>query len=882
VSPKPESYPLLALPTLVLALGIAAAAQDPSLQPPRLLPGSPSAEPAAGTQRSAALAAGASSTLLVYEDSRAGDSDLFGVRLDAAGAPLDVPPFAITKAAGNQTLPHVAWNGQDWLVAYSNQVDPGSGYFAYQVAAQRVSAQGQVLDAAPIAIASDDTGGNFGLASDGQNWVVLYTGYTAGNNDIRAKRIGPTGTLLDATGIVVFPGSYYVVFGLSAAHVQGEYLFTWTDNGLRGRRFTEALQPIDPSPVLLPADPGSLVSNGTEFLVAYGHQTPLFTSEILGRRLDASLAPVGAGPITISGSAPNVNHTDPRAAWDGTQWLVSWLTSGTLVAKAARVSAAGVVLDPGGATVPDANPGYFYETALGALPSGGALFAWDDIRNNSTYDVFGAVVAAQGGIGAERCFSTGSEALRSPRVTAGKGQMLISYRAETAVGSRVLVQRVDPSGAALDPEPIEVAAATHLGLYAGGAAWNGSVYLVTWSDTSQGQVFARRLLPSGAWLDAVAIPVLLGGAPDAAALDSDFLVTGLRAPTNPQYVFSYGARVRGSDGAVLDETQLLIGPSFATRARVATLGGRWLVLTESHATHDENPSSLMLNFVTSAGAVTPSVSAGSLNIQDWGSVDIAASGTSALVVGQSGSNWTNTEIYSRRVLPDGSMPAPMLKLTGADPMGQSRATAGWTGEEYVVAYQSLQNNAWFYDYEPDVYALRLTEGGTPIDVKGFALWNGEDYEVSADAGSLGGGTALFAVSRFVDSPWASFRVDLRTMDLTCQADLGYASPGGPTLSICGGDLTAAGGAAMLTLSGATPSAPVFLPVGLAASPTPFKGGTLVPVPWLAMYGLSTGVDGTVHVPITGGSGPAVTLVLQAIDASAAFRTSNAISLVLGI
>lgn len=341
----------------------------------------------------------------------------------------------------------------------------------------------------------------------------------------------------------------------------------------------------------------------------------------------------------------------------------------------------------------------------------------------------------------------------------------------------MLAQRVDRFGAALDPEPIEVASAGHVSLFAGGAAWNGSVWLVTYSDATQGKIFARRMLPGGAWLDPAPFFVLLGGGADAAALGSDFLVTGLRAPSNPQYVFSYGARVRGVDGVVLDNPALLVGPSFATRARVVTLGGQWLVATESHLTHDENPANLAFNFVSAAGVVSPASNAGLLNIQNWGIVDVASSGTSALIVGQSGSNWTNVDIFVRRILPDGSMPAPMLNVTGTAPMGQSRPAVAWTGAEYVVVYESLQNNVWFYDYEPDLYAVRLSEAGALLDASGFPLWNGEDYEVNAESASLGGGKALFAASTYVDGAYASPRIALRGMRPLGLANYGAGTPG---------------------------------------------------------------------------------------------------------
>jgi hypothetical protein len=104
--------------------------------------------------------------------------------------------------------------------------------------------------------------------------------------------------------------------------------------------------------------------------------------------------------------------------------------------------------------------------------------------------------------------------------------------------------------------------------------------------------------------------VLFGGSSDVAALASDFLVTGLWAPSYPQYVGSYGARVRGSDGAVLDNPQILIGGSYATRARVETLGGNWIVVTERHATHNSNVTSIEFSFVSPNGVATLSPARG--------------------------------------------------------------------------------------------------------------------------------------------------------------------------------------------------------------------------------------------------------------------------------
>ena len=54
-----------------------------------------------------------------------------------------------------------------------------------------------------------------------------------------------------------------------------------------------------------------------------------------------------------------------------------------------------------------------------------------------------------------------------------------------------------------------------------------------------------------------------------------------------------------------------------------------------------------------------------------------------------------------------------------------------------------------------------------------------------------------------------------------------------------------GSAGTLTLTGAKPSAAAFLFTSLAATPTPFKGGTLVPLPVLLGLPLGTSPGGQV-------------------------------------
>ena len=97
----------------------------------------------------------------------------------------------------------------------------------------------------------------------------------------------------------------------------------------------------------------------------------------------------------------------------------------------------------------------------------------------------------------------------------------------------------------------------------------------------------------------------------------------------------------------------------------------------------------------------------------------------------------------------------------------------------------------------------------------------------------------------------------------CQADLGYGSPDGPKLSLCGAPL-ASGESATLMLAGAPASQPGLLVGSTVFSPTPFLGGTLVTVPIVLSLPVVTGAGGQLTLgPVPGGSGP-FTFYLQAV------------------
>ena len=115
------------------------------------------------------------------------------------------------------------------------------------------------------------------------------------------------------------------------------------------------------------------------------------------------------------------------------------------------------------------------------------------------------------------------------------------------------------------------------------------------------------------------------------------------------------------------------------------------------------------------------------------------------------------------------------------------------------------------------------------------------------------------------STWGHFMGSTLTLELAgevCQADLGFGGPGQVSLSMCGQAL-ASGGTSTLSVVGAPAFAPVFVVASLGFAPTPFKGGTLVPLPLQLMLSFAADGSGSVAAPLHGGNGP-LTIYVQAV------------------
>jgi len=747
----------------------------------RSLPGDAAVDLAAGDQLAPAIARGGTSLLAVWSDSRANvtggfegetSRDIYGIRLDTAGNTLDAVPIAIAAGKSSQDNPKVMWNGVNWLVVFESYDLNGTGYYYEKsLEAVRVAPSGHVLDSKPIKLYGlTPSGGSYwALASDGNNWVVVNQGSSTSGN-ILAMRISPAGVVLDPPTRTLVDATYYMRSNLKLAYAAGVFMLTFNDRYVNGTddtaavRFDSNLNRLDATLIPLLATPLSdIAANDTGFYVVWNRQEPNFSVVVAGSRVNTSGQRLDGDGVNLSGTKQPYAYAATAVAWDGVNWRVTWGEySATWVA---RVNASGVVLDPGSVAVPGVQTGPTAGTGQGGLQ-----LAWV-VYSNANNDVFSAAISPNNTAGPISSLSVGApRQQRSDVATSGSGYMVV-YFSSTASQNRVLAQPLDASGNPLTAEPVQLDTSSPSGsLSYANVAWNGSNYLAAWGNA--GGIVGQRLLPDGTKLDATPFVVMSTankafGSADVAALGGDFLVVGRMVGINAQYVFPVAARVRGSDGAVLDASPLVLGGSYVGRIpAVVALGGRWLAAWHQSASHDSPYTSTMGAFINPDGTKSAAFTihntfstAGGNGIFE---LALASNGNVALMVqSQELSSGVETDLLAHLINSDGTV-QPMLNLT---PWAgnQYKPRVAWDGSHFIVVYQDQKNRLadWTLDQldaRSDLSAMRVGPTGTILDPQGFVFSASPTGETDPNIVAQDGVSLLTGSVVTNDSAHANYRV----------------------------------------------------------------------------------------------------------------------------
>lgn len=801
------------------------ATAQPSFSDPALLLGDAVIGPAAGEQSNVRVALGGGQYLAVWEDESSaygGEQtgvDVFGMRIDLAGNPIDPTPFPIDVGFGSQQAPQVAWNGQTWLVTYSSQVKTQS-FYETAIVGRRVSTAGQVLDAAPIVVASLGSGGSSALAAMNQQWVVVTQSHDAGQGGIKARRIDANGQFLDPTPVLLVPPSYYI-FTTRVFSTATELLVGWNptvSGALVARRFDANLQPIG-APFPLPtAD--TIASNGASY-----YATWTSGSNYVGSPMSNTGALQFPAGVVIG---PTYQTYAPRISWAANHWWASW-TQINRGLKIARIRPQGAVLDPGGILVPYTTTatGFLAQHAASGGPAGELLLAFTDNGSGftSSYDIVGIPVGATATVGAARRLSVAAPHQQRPHLAEGPGQVLASFVSEVSGVRRAMIQRLLPDGTPIDAAPTEVAAHEFVGSIR--AAWDGIRYLVTWSEN--GEIYGRRLLPDGTWVDSARFHILKGGSPDVAALNGQFMVVGSQFGTSVHNLSPVAQRIDAATGAKLGSSQVL-GWSYAQGPRVLTVGNRWLAAWQRNYTHDDPQAEIQAAFVDTNGVATPQF----IVAFNGFTPSMATSGNEVMFVYRTGSNAAaQNDISARRMLPDGTFPEPAFVVTAA-PAKQVAPTVTFDGHVFLAAWEDRRDGDVFFDLRTDVYGARILKDGTLLDPASFPIALAEAGEARPALTTVEG-RVLLAASTFRDDPgFASWRIETRITDSCGGAFTDYGSAcagsGGLLPHLGGTGCPVTGESFAIVIEDCLGGALAYLVLGSGEGNVPLQGCTLLVQP----------------------------------------------------
>lgn len=280
-----------------------ALAQPASVIPSRFLPGDRAIGLSSGDQIAPEIASGGNVCLAVWQDKRAyptslpftqseweTSSDIYAMRIDASGKPLDAAPLVVTQEAAPQSNPQVVWNGTNWLVLFESVDINGTGfYYAPSLEAVRVSPAGLALDPKPIKVRDvAPAGTSWTAASDGTDWVVAFQESDM-SSALSLLRITAAGGVVQPPKMVV-PSTYYLRFNLKLAYTNGVFLFTWGDfYDTLALRFDSSLNVLDPAPIKLVTGHFllDLTSSNTQFYAAW-LQPVSFVDQVAGSRVSTA------------------------------------------------------------------------------------------------------------------------------------------------------------------------------------------------------------------------------------------------------------------------------------------------------------------------------------------------------------------------------------------------------------------------------------------------------------------------------------------------------------------------------------------------------------------------------------------------------------------
>lgn len=349
---------------------------------------------------------GAGGAIVTWWDSRSGNYDIYAQRINASGAVLwAANGVVICNAVNTQQYPVIVSDGAAGaIVAWQDNRSGDNDIYV-----QRVNASGAVqwtANGVPIGSAINDQSSPALVADGAGGAIVTWQDSRSGNYDIYAERINGTGSILWIFPTVVCGAGANQLSPTIASDGGANTVITWMDN--RNGNSDIFAQSLNASGVT------QWVANGVSVCTAANAQnTPTIVSDGAG------------GAIVTWYDFRNGANNDIYAQRVGILGSALWTADGVPLSTA---------------TGAQQNP------VLVADGAGGAIVAWEDIRNGS-FDIYAQRVNAAGAVqwttdGMAVCAASNTQ--NAVKIVGdGAGGAIVTWQDGRSGGLDVFAQRVE-------------------------------------------------------------------------------------------------------------------------------------------------------------------------------------------------------------------------------------------------------------------------------------------------------------------------------------------------------------------------------------------------------------------------------------------------------
>lgn len=511
--------------------------------------------------------------MVVWEDYRTGNNDIYGARIDVSGTVLN--EFAICALAQNQQDPVISFNGADYLVAWQDYRN-GSDHDVY---AQRINTNGGLIGG-DIAVCVDTASRAYypSIAHDGTNHLVVwYDNRNSTYYDIYGARVDADGTVLDTNGFEISVLSGIRQYNPQVAFDGTNYFVVWHHSvsgsglgyDLYGVRVDTSGTVLDTTAIIEVVGHqlnAQLAFDGTNYLVVWRERRTT-SYNVCGLRVDPSGTVLDPGGFLIS-MAPYMQYR-PAVSFDGTNYLIVWEDyrddfTNKCDIYGARVDATGTILDPNGIAICTEESKNVEPNV--AFDGTNYFVVWQDHRNYP--DVYGQFISTTGAlVGNEVPICTTGSDQYDINLGYGGGKHLVVWQDGADFWNpQIQGQLVDTAGQLAGPI-INITNAPDF-KYAPCVAFDGTNFMVVWEDHRSGAVYdiyGARIDTSGTVLDTAGLEIVVSfdykNYPSIAFGGTNYLV----AYTEYHVDNDIYARRVDTSGTVLDSIGIVISDAIGSQ-----------------------------------------------------------------------------------------------------------------------------------------------------------------------------------------------------------------------------------------------------------------------------------------------------------------------------